>query len=242
MSRTSTTSPQSRQCPDESGGGSKKPGPDQNRMRPKDRLQAIRAGTYKVTRLEDIYVSVDIEADGPCPGIHSMLSLGAAAFTIERELLGTFSRNFELIPEGKPDPATMQQFWDRFPAAYEATRVDAMDPKVAMQDLDNWIQPFQKQGRPIFMGYPARFDLRWVDYYSWRYINKKLLGLGAFDLKTAGAIAMRTEYHVSRKANFPKSWFTSKKKHTHIASDDAVEQGEMGINLIREVYGFDPLK
>ena len=32
---------------------------------------------------DECYVSVDIEADGPIPGAHSMLRLGAAAFDAE---------------------------------------------------------------------------------------------------------------------------------------------------------------
>ena len=33
--------------------------------------------------LPEIYVSIDVEADGPIPGDHSMLSLGAAAFSAD---------------------------------------------------------------------------------------------------------------------------------------------------------------
>jgi hypothetical protein len=32
-----------------------------------------------IERMQEIYISTDIEADGPIPGPHSMLSIGAAA-------------------------------------------------------------------------------------------------------------------------------------------------------------------
>ena len=41
--------------------------------------------------INDIYVSVDIEADGPIPGDFSMLSLGAVAFNDDGEEIDSFS-------------------------------------------------------------------------------------------------------------------------------------------------------
>ncbi len=47
---------------------------------------------------QEIYVSTDVEADGPIPGPHSMLSFGSAAYTGGKELIGTFSANLETLP------------------------------------------------------------------------------------------------------------------------------------------------
>ena len=46
----------------------------------------------------EIYVSTDVEADGPIPGPNSMLSFGSAAYTGRKELIGTFSANLETLP------------------------------------------------------------------------------------------------------------------------------------------------
>ena len=46
----------------------------------------------------EIYVSTDIEADGPIPGPHSMLSFASAAYTEDKQLIGTFSANLETLP------------------------------------------------------------------------------------------------------------------------------------------------
>jgi len=46
----------------------------------------------------EIYVSMDIEADGPIPGPNSMLSFAAACFNEKSTLVGTFDRNLELLP------------------------------------------------------------------------------------------------------------------------------------------------
>ena len=57
---------------------------------------------------EECYVSVDVETDGPIPGVHSMLSLGAAAFDAEWSPRGTWSANLEPLPEAAEDPRTMR--------------------------------------------------------------------------------------------------------------------------------------
>jgi hypothetical protein len=48
--------------------------------------------------MKEIYVSTDVESDGPIPGIHSMLSFASAAYFADKILLSTFSANLELLP------------------------------------------------------------------------------------------------------------------------------------------------
>src|SRR5215471_14835781 len=54
--------------------------------------------TMNDSPLREIYVSTDIETDGPVAGKHSMLSIGSAAYLADKELLGTFSANLETLP------------------------------------------------------------------------------------------------------------------------------------------------
>lgn len=54
----------------------------------------------------EIYVSTDVEADGPIPGPHSMLSFGSAPYTAQKSLVGAFSRNVETLPNATPDART----------------------------------------------------------------------------------------------------------------------------------------
>ena len=42
-------------------------------------------------------MSTDVEADGPIPGPHSMLSFASAAYTEDKQLIATFSANLELL-------------------------------------------------------------------------------------------------------------------------------------------------
>jgi hypothetical protein len=84
--------------------------------------------------MNEIYVSTDVESDGPIPGIYSMLSFGSAAYSAGKQLLGTFSANLELLPGASAHPKTME-WWQSEPAAWAACRANLQPPEVAMQQL-----------------------------------------------------------------------------------------------------------
>ena len=47
---------------------------------------------------------------------------------------------------------------------------------------------------------------------------------------------LKTEFRDTTKRRFPKGWF-GKSRHTHVAVDDAIEQGELFCNILKEVRG-----
>lgn len=90
----------------------------------------------------EIYCMTDIEADGKCPGLSNMLSFATAAFDVEKNLVGTFEANLELLEGAEPDPETTA-FWNESEAnkkAYAATRVNVQDPAEAMKAYAAWLK------------------------------------------------------------------------------------------------------
>ena len=77
--------------------------------------EADREALWPLSR-EERYISVDIEADGPVPGLHSMLSLGAAAYNAWGQCVGKFSANLETLPDATTDERTMA-WWATQPEA-----------------------------------------------------------------------------------------------------------------------------
>src|SRR5215211_1719551 len=104
--------------------------------------------------MAEIYVSTDVEADGPIPGPHSMLSFASAAFRPDKTLVGTFSANLATLPEATPDPKTME-WWRTQPEAWAACRADLRDPAVAMPEYVAWLKGLP--GKPVFVAYPAAY-------------------------------------------------------------------------------------
>ena len=86
---------------------------------------------------QEIYVSVDIEADGPIPGPHSMLSLGAAAFTDQAELVATFSSNLECLPSAKGHPDTLDWWKTQSEAWYDAKKQGELFCKMLADSRNN---------------------------------------------------------------------------------------------------------
>ena len=73
--------------------------------------------------MDEVYVSTDIETDGPSPGHYSMLSLASVAFRLDKSIIGTFERNLELLPGARQCPRTME-FWKTQPEAWAACRTN----------------------------------------------------------------------------------------------------------------------
>lgn len=179
--------------------------------------------------MPEIYVSVDIETDGPIPGRHSILSLGAAAFTEHGAEAGRFSANFEAIPGFTPNPQTMK-WWKTQPDAWAACRTKLQAPEVAMGGFVRWVHSLP--GRPVFVAYPAAFDFPFVQHYLNEFVGENPFGYAVIDIKTYAMALLRRPYHASGKSAMPRAWIDPA-PHTHVALDDAVEQGRLFCNLLR---------
>jgi hypothetical protein len=183
-----------------------------------------------MTPAGEIYVSTDIEADGPIPGPHSMLSFASAAYRADKTLVGTFSANLETLPGASGHPETMA-WWSRNEAAWTACRTELEAPDAAMKRYVAWLKALP--GKSVFVGYPVAFDFLFVYWYLVRFAGESPFSHSALDIKTYAMALLRTEYRASTKHHMPKRWFDDL-PHTHVALDDAVEQGALFCNMLRE--------
>src|SRR5437867_2235196 len=119
--------------------------------------------------MTEIYVSTDIETDGPVPGLNSMLSFGSAAFLADKSLISTFSANLETLPEAAADPETIA-WWATKPEAWNACRIDPQPPAIVMPRYISWLKGLP--GNPVFVGYPAAFDFMFITYYLYRFAKE----------------------------------------------------------------------
>jgi hypothetical protein len=179
---------------------------------------------------QEIYVSTDIEADGPIPGPNSMLSFGSAAFTAEGKMIDTFSRNLETLPEAQADPSTAL-WWTTQPEAWAACRKDLSAIQPAMRDYVTWLKALP--GKPVFVGYPATYDFLFIYTYLIRFAGESPFSFSGLDVKTFAMCMMQSDFRGASKKHMPKRWFGDE-PHTHVALDDAIGQGTLFINMLRE--------
>ena len=182
----------------------------------------------------EIYISVDIEADGAAPGIFSMSSLGACvAGKYDGE---TFTR---IDPDSETFYAELKPIVDDFtPAAAAVSGLDRADlikngetPEAAMRRFAGWVEKVADGRRAVMVAYPLSYDFQWVYYYGIRFT-------GACPFGFSSCLDMKTMYH--RKANVAMNkvgkrampnFLKSTRKHTHNALDDALEQADLFMNL-----------
>lgn len=188
----------------------------------------------------ELYVSVDVEADGRIPGRSSMLSFGAAAFTLEKELVAVHGANLETLPDATPDPEVMA-WWKKQPEAWVACRRDLCAPEAAMRDFAASLKDWRGRFGPlVFIGFPAAYDFGWINWYLHAFAGGNPFGISGLCLKSYAAALLKSDFRRSTKRNFPRRWF-EKLPHTHVALDDAVEQGAMGVNMLREGRELPPI-
>jgi hypothetical protein len=180
--------------------------------------------------MAEVYVSTDVESDGPIPGPNSMLSFGSAAYLADKILVDTFSANLQTLPDAGGDPATME-WWRQHPDAWARTRTDLEEPAAAMTRYVRWLKKLP--GRPVFVAYPAGYDFLFVYWYLIRFAGESPFSFSALDIKTYAMALLGCEYRDAVKRNMPRRWFDDL-PHNHVALDDALEQGALFCNMLAE--------
>jgi hypothetical protein len=180
--------------------------------------------------MTEIYVSTDIEVDGPIPGPYSMLSLGSAAYAADKTLIGTYSANLSPLPGATQHPDTMA-WWASHAEAWNSCHLDPRDPAEVTSDYINWVDGLP--GKPVFVGYPAAFDFMFVYWYMMRFVGRSPFSFAALDIKTMAMMMLDKPYRQCTKKSMPKRWFDPI-AHAHVALDDAIEQGALFCNMLNE--------
>ena len=183
-------------------------------------------------RTKEYYISLDIEADGPCPGVNSMLQLGAVFYDPEGRQIDELGINIEQIEGGVEDPDTMKWWAEqevKNPGLWASMRSNLVPPKLAMQRFESKVQRYARdfECAPLIVAYPAGYDFTWLYWYLCRFLGKSCVGFSALDMKTLAMTLIQKRFHDSSKARFPRSWFDPNLKHTHNALEDARGQGYM---------------
>ena len=183
--------------------------------------------------MPEIYISTDIETDGPIPGPNSMLSFASAAFKPDGTRISTFSANLELLPDAVPNPSTMA-FWNENPEAYAATRTDLKDPADAMKQYVEWIKSLG--GKPVFAAYPAGFDFLFVYWYLIRFAGESPFSFSALDIKTYAMAQMKTQTMSGESSGVSRKMVQEllgipAEDFSHDPVDDASRQGRLYFGL-----------
>lgn len=181
---------------------------------------------------ERIYISIDIESSGPIPGTHSMLSLGAAAFTESGRRVRTFyERLMPINLVAHAFDCDTLKWWTRFPEALNEALRAPQPPVQVMREFVEWVRDLGEGRKVTIVASPAGFDGMFVNWYA-----VSLLGVGfdalpwkhrVLDMRSYAAGKLGIPYHDAHNSTVCELiGFKPSVRHDHNALNDAIEQGE----------------
>lgn len=170
--------------------------------------------------MKSAWVMVDVEADGPAPGLYSMTELGAVI--VEPGLERNFYSSLAPISEEFVPAALAVTGHSR-----EAT-LAFTPPEVAMIQFDLWLRRelLDQNVRPMFVSDNNGFDWQFVNYYSWRFLKKNSFGHSSTNLGS-----LYKGFQRDFRANFKHLRRTA---HTHNPVDDARGNAEAMLTMIEQ--------
>ena len=182
----------------------------------------------------DLYISVDIESDGPIPGPYSMLSFGLAVagrfdgqdFEEREPRASTFYRELRPISDAFIPEAVAVTGLDRAALAASGAR-----PEEALPEAKRWVEDAAGADRAVLVGYPLVFDWMFVTWYFERFAGGSPFGYSAgLDMKSLYAAKARVPISAAGKDDLPLA-LRAADKHTHHALEDAIEQAQIFAKL-----------
>jgi len=163
--------------------------------------------------------SVDVESDGPCPGLYSMISIGCVKYGAHDNPEHGFHANIRPISDDYiPEALAVSGF----------TREECDDfesPASAMVRFAAWLK-MEGGGRPVFVSDNPAFDWQFVNYYFHKYLGANPFG---FSARRIGDFAAGLEGDFYSTQKWKKLRRT---KHTHNPLDDARGNAEALHTLI----------
>jgi DNA polymerase III epsilon subunit-like protein len=191
----------------------------------------------------DLYVSTDIETDGPIPGEFSILSFalvlasrydGAEFEVIEPDPAATFYAELKPISDRFEPEALAVHGLDR-----DALAVDGKDPEAAMAEAAEWVAAHAGGARPVLVAYPLAFDWAFLYWYFIRFTGESPFGISAcLDIRTLYQARALTTFDRSSQRAMPPELLSSR-PHTHHAADDAQEQADLFNNIFAWALASD---
>ena len=183
---------------------------------------------------DDVYISADVETDGPIPGPYSMLSFALTVVgrfdgkTFQRagDRSATFVRELRPISDTFEPEALAVNGLDR-----DRLLVEGTPPEQAMTAAAEWVREQVGDARAVLVAYPVAFDWSFLYWYFKRYANSSPFGHSScLDIRSYYLAAAGTVFDSAAKDEMP-TFLRAETPHTHDALDDAVEQGQLFANI-----------
>ncbi len=167
---------------------------------------------------KEIFFSVDIEATGSVPGIHSMYEIGACDVADDRR---TFEAQLKLLSD-RHEPEALAACG----RTLEELRAKGDDPAAVMRRFGDWVRAVAGADRPVFVAFNAPYDWMFVQWYFHAFLGGSPFGASALCIKAYYMGMMDCSWSETSLSRIDPR-FLSDLPHTHRALDDALQQADM---------------
>lgn len=166
---------------------------------------------------------VDVESDGPAPGLYSMVSFGVVR--VDRALDHTFFGQTAPItdqfdPEALAISAISREQHEAYPLA-----------SVEMIRLAQWIEQHNTSGKPVMVSDNPAFDFQFMSFYCHKYVGHNPFGHSA---RRVGDFCAGLEKGWSQTQLYRELGMTP---HTHHPVNDAKRVAE-GLIALADRHGI----
>ena len=161
-------------------------------------------------------VVVDVESDGPAPGLFSMVCFGAVI--VEDPIVKTFYGTTAPIISSY-DPAAL-----RISGFSREQHEGFDDPAATMQKFDRWLIENCK-GRPVFYSDNNGYDWQFINWYFHKYLGRNPFGFSSQNINSLYK-GLQKDVHSSFK-------HLRKTTHDHNPVNDAKGNAEALLTMIR---------
>lgn len=187
--------------------------------------------------MREIFISIDIEADGDNIYKHNCIQVGMVACYFEEKpsiknidlwLVSKFQVSIENLENHYPDERTMSEFWNKNMLIYRKIKENAIPPEVAVQKISSWLEVLSSLYHiKCFVARPASYDWLWFSqlYQHFDFPRKYSLPYSITCIKSL-------EYALELIGiDYKKNVQNAKLPHTHDAIDDALSQAYRFLRL-----------
>lgn len=196
-----------------------------------------------------LYLSFDIESDGPTPMINNLLSIGMVGIDfISEQIIFEFEENIKPFFTHIPDKDCMKNFWlkPEQKNAWEFLQTNQKNYIVVFEELSFELKRLSRDYKLVFVSHPSCFDWMFLKCYYELAKSNSSNGEDFYDIGYKCECSLTLCNHYKKINGLTNNEFMSifqkpdevisENNLEHFALYDAKIQGKKYIELLKKMY------
>lgn len=182
-----------------------------------------------------VYLSIDVEASGPFPGLFSLVSIGAVVVRSGNKGHWRVDESFTFYQELKPleGAAELEAATNIHGLTRDYLLENGRDPRLVMEEFAIFFKELERRFKKVIpAAWPSSFDSPYVGWYLQYFTGDNPTGWSAFDIPSFGMGLFCCHRNALRNLMKKAGIEFGHNPTPHNALADAVEQGQTLANLL----------